>query len=82
LTPYDCGAYGRFAIPCYIVDRESGFDWGAANPSSTARGPYQMLDIHGRPWPIRSEADKLEHHRIAAHLWAGGAGSSHWALTR
>ena len=82
MTPYDCGAYGRFAIPCYIVDRESGFDWGAANPSSTARGPYQMLDIHGRPWPIRSEADKLEHHRIAAHLWAGGAGSSHWALTR
>jgi hypothetical protein len=79
LTPYDCGAIGRFAVPCWIIMRESRGRWGAANTASTAVGPYQMLDLHGRPWPIRSAADRLAHHRIAAHLWAGGAGCSHWS---
>jgi hypothetical protein len=81
LTPYDCGAAGRFAVPCPIVFRESRYSWTAANPASSAVGPYQLLDMHGRPWPIRSRADRLEHHRIAARLWDGGAGASHWALT-
>lgn len=81
LTPYDCGAIGRFAVPCPIIYRESGGYWHAKNPASSAAGPYQLLDIHGRPWPIVSGADKLAHHRIAAHLWNGGAGASHWALT-
>lgn len=70
LTPYRCGGgkYAYWAIPCYVIACESGFSWGAANGSSTAVGPYQILDFHGRPWPVRSFADKLAHHRIAAHL--------------
>jgi hypothetical protein len=77
LTPYNCGSAGRFAVPCGIVSCESGFSWSAYN-SSGAAGPYQEMAMHGRPWPVRSLADQLEHHRIAARLWAGGAGASHW----
>jgi len=79
LTPYDCGHHGRFAIPCGIVDRESRFSWGAYNSSSGARGPYQFLGWNV-PWPVRSAADRLAHHRMAAKLWAGGFGSSHWGF--
>lgn len=76
LTPYDCGSNGSFAIPCYIVNCESRYSWSAANPSG-AVGPYQLLGW-GAPWPVRSQADKTAHHRIAAQLWSGGAGASHW----
>jgi hypothetical protein len=72
LTPY-----GQWAIPEYIVACESGGDWGAYNPSGAA-GPYQLMPVHGRPWPITSEADRIAHHRIAGNLWNGGAGASHW----
>jgi len=76
LTPYNCGSSGNWAIPCAIVACESGYSWSAYNPSG-ALGPYQLLG-KGAPWPVTSEADKIAHHRIAANLWAGGAGSSHW----
>jgi hypothetical protein len=71
LTPY-----GKWAIPEYIVMCESGGSWSAANPSG-AIGPYQLLN-KGAVWPVVTKADKLEHHRIASDLWAGGAGASHW----
>jgi hypothetical protein len=77
LTPYDCGSAGNFAIPCYIVECESRYDWGAYNPSGAA-GVYQIMPEHGRPWPADSEAARLEHHRIASELYAGGAGASNW----
>lgn len=77
LTPYDCGSAGRFAIPCGIVACESGFSWSAYNPSGAA-GVYQIMAMHGRPFPVRSAADRLRHHQIAANLWRGGAGASHW----
>jgi hypothetical protein len=76
LTPYNCGSMGRFAIPCYIIACESGGSWSAYNPSG-ARGPYQFLGWNV-PWPVRSEADKIAHHRMGARLWAGGSGASHW----
>lgn len=79
LTPYDCGRHGRFAIPCGIVARESRFSWGAYNYSSGARGPYQFLGWRV-PWPVRSAADRLAHHRMADRLWAGGAGAGHWGF--
>lgn len=41
--PENCGGY-RSAIPCYIVACESGGNYGAENPSSTAGGKYQILD--------------------------------------
>ena len=78
LTPYVC-ARGRYAIPCYILDCESyGGKWSALN-SIGAKGPYQFLGKdHLIPWPVRTAAHRLAHHRLAARLWAGGAGRSHW----
>lgn len=77
IAPYDCGSHGRFAVPCSIVARESRYSWGAYNSSSGALGPYQFLGWRV-PWPVRSAADRLAHHRMAARLWARGAGASHW----
>jgi hypothetical protein len=77
VAPYDCGAHGRFAVPCGIVWRESHYSWNAYNSASGALGPYQFLGWRV-PWPVRSTADRLAHHRMAARLWAGGAGASHW----
>jgi hypothetical protein len=43
VTPYPGG--GRYwAIPWYIVNCESSGDYNAQNPTSSARGAYQMLD--------------------------------------
>jgi hypothetical protein len=75
LTPYRC-SFGRSAIPCYVVMCESGGRWNAWNPSG-AIGPYQLLGW-GAPWPVRTRADRLAHHRIAARLWNGGRGASNW----
>lgn len=77
LTPYDCGRAGRFAIPCYIVACESGYSWAAYNPSGAA-GPYQIMPEWGRPWPATSRTARMTHHRIAARIWAGGAGARNW----
>lgn len=74
-TPYRCGN-SWWAIPCSIIACESGFSWGAANPSG-AVGPYQLLGW-GAPYPVTSRADKRAHHRIAASVWRGGAGRSNW----
>lgn len=70
------GGGGCWSIPAEIVACESGYSWSAANPSG-AIGPYQLLG-KGAVWPVRTVADKREHHRIAANLYAGGAGRSHW----
>lgn len=77
IAPYKCGSHGRFAVPCSIVERESHYSWSAYNASSGALGPYQFLGWRV-PWPVRSAADQIAHHRMAARLWAGGAGASHW----
>ncbi len=77
IAPYDCGSHGRFAVPCWIIARESRYSWDAYNSSSGARGPYQLLGWRV-PWPVRTAADRLAHHRMAARLWAHGAGASHW----
>lgn len=80
LTPYRCGGYGRFAVPCYIVACESGYSWAAYNPSGAA-GAYQIMPEHGRPWPVDSAEDKRAHHSIASDLWRGGAGASNWVCS-
>lgn len=68
LTPYRCqrGAYGTWAIPCYVIACESGFSWTAANPSG-AVGPYQLLGW-GAPYPARTFRQQVENHRIAHSL--------------
>lgn len=82
--------YGEYAIPNYIVQRESGGSYTARNPSSTAGGAYQQLDstfhaVGGANYPgshDAAQAPPWEQHKTAARLWAGGSGSGHWALTR
>lgn len=75
-TPYSC-SFGHSAIPCYIVICESGGDWTAANPSG-AVGRYEFLGKN-IVWPVRTEADKAAHDRLASRLWAGGSGASNWS---
>lgn len=77
--------YGRWAIPEYIVMRESGGNRCAQNPSSTAGGYYQFLTSTWRAYGGRGSAacaPDWEQHEVAARAWDGGRGSSHWALTR
>lgn len=62
---------GCWVIPAWCVSNESGERWTAHNPTSPARGPYQLLS-HGEPWPVTTRAQALEHHRIAAALYAAG----------
>lgn len=81
--------YGKWAIPEYIVMRESRGDFCAANPQSTAGGAYQFLDsswqaFGGTMYPRRHPAacaPAWEQHEVAARAWDGGNGASHWALT-
>lgn len=75
LTPFPGPGGTRWAVPYYIVACESHGNWNAANPSG-AIGPYQLLG-HGAPWPVRTEADRLAHHRIARALYLS-YGSSPW----
>lgn len=82
--------HGKWAIPEYIVMRESGGNRCAMNPTSTAGGYYQFIDstwtgyggtAYARSHPAACAPD-WEQHEVAARAWAGGSGSSHWALTR
>lgn len=83
--------YGPWAIPQYIVMRESHGNLCARNPKSTAGGFYQFLDgtwysyggrnYGGDDHPAAC-APAWHQHIVAARAWNGGAGSSHWALTR
>jgi hypothetical protein len=74
-NPHPQGA-GCWVIPSSIVSCESGGSWNAANPSG-AVGPYQLLGW-GAPFPVRSQAQAMQHHAIATRVWAGGSGRSNW----
>lgn len=78
VTPFRCqhGSYGTWAVPCYIIECESGFSWTAYNPSG-ARGPYQLLGW-GAPYPARTFRQQVANHEIAARVYAGGSGRSNW----
>lgn len=60
---------GCWEIPVACVMAESGGSWTAENPSSPARGPYQLLG-HGEPWPVTTYKQAMAHHRIAEDLRA------------
>lgn len=62
---------GCWVIPASCVRAESGESWAAHNPTSPARGAYQLLG-HGEPWPVDSREDALEHHAIAEGLYGDG----------
>jgi peptidoglycan hydrolase CwlO-like protein len=75
------GPGGPWAIPWPIVQCESG---GTNTPPNyaTASGYYQMLDSTwrglGGSTPHAYQASKAEQDRLAARLWAGGAGARNW----
>jgi hypothetical protein len=84
---------GTCVLPDYICRRESGGNPNAVNPTGCGgRGCYGKYQFDPRTWDAAasragrpdlvgnaagaSEADQDE---VAAHLWNGGAGCSHWA---
>jgi septal ring factor EnvC (AmiA/AmiB activator) len=75
------GPGGPWAIPWPIVECESGGQNLPPN-SATASGYYQMLDSTwhglGGSTPHAYQASKAEQDRLAAKLWAGGAGAHNW----
>jgi peptidoglycan hydrolase CwlO-like protein len=75
------GPGGPWAIPWPIVECESGGQNLPPN-AATASGYYQMLDSTwhglGGSTPHAYQASKAEQDRLAARLWAGGAGAHNW----
>jgi hypothetical protein len=75
------GPGGPWAIPWPVVQCESG---GQNLPPNyaTASGYYQILDSTwaglGGSTHSAYQASKAEQDRLAARLWAGGAGASNW----
>jgi Transglycosylase-like domain len=72
---------GPWAIPWPIVQCESGGQNLPPN-SAGASGYYQMLPSTwkglGGSTPAAYQASKAEQDRLAAALWAGGAGAHNW----
>ena len=75
------GPGGPWAIPWPIVQCESGGQNLPPN-SAGASGYYQMLPATwkglGGSTPHAYLASKAEQDRLAAALWAGGAGARNW----
>jgi peptidoglycan hydrolase CwlO-like protein len=75
------GPGGPWAIPWPIVQCESGGQNLPPN-SAGASGYYQMLPSTwrglGGSTPQAYQASKAEQDRLAARLWAGGAGAHNW----
>jgi len=83
---------GNCALPGYICQRESGFNPQAVNPTGcSGRGCYGKYQFDPRTWDsvVRQMGrndlvgnympDEGTQDAVASHLWAGGAGCSHWA---
>ena len=75
------GPGGPWSIPWPIVECESGGQNLPPN-SASASGYYQMLDSTwhglGGSTPHAYQASKAEQDRLAARLWASGAGAHNW----
>ena len=73
-APGTCSETGIFLA-------ESGGDWRAQNPTSSASGGYQFIDStwagHGGYARAKDAPPHVQRERFLA-LWADGAGASHW----
>lgn len=72
---------GGYAIPYDIVMCESGGDYSAENPTSSASGAYQITDGTWNGYGGYSHASDAPPHiqdERAAQIWDGGAGRSNW----
>lgn len=78
--PYACGGGTRSAIPCSIMWCESGGSYTAQNPTSTARGKYQMIDSTYAEWCVTCDWSRLDQDRAAYNLYVA-AGGSPWVCT-
>jgi len=70
-----------WAIPTYLVMRESGGDYSARNPSG-ACGAYQVIPSTWNGYGGYSsacDAPSSVQDKFAGQLWDGGAGCSHWS---
>ena len=75
---------GTYAIPTYIVMRESGGNYKAENPTSTASGAYQFVDGTWDNYGGYHHASDAPPHiqdQKAAQVWDGGRGWRHWKTT-
>lgn len=80
-TQYGSGSGCDYAIPCAIVMCESGGNYDAENPTSSASGAYQIIDGtwggYGG-YSHASDAPPALQDERAAQIYAGGAGRGNW----
>lgn len=72
---------GGWAIPGYIVQCESGGNWGAVNSSSGAGGAYQIMPSTWQAYGgsgLPENASPAEQSAIARKIW-NSAGPSAWS---
>lgn len=76
------GRCGGDLPPCWVMNRESGGNIRAQNPTSTASGKWQFLDStwggYGGYASAYLAPESVQDAKARA-LWAGGAGCSHWS---
>ncbi len=75
------GRCGGNLPPCCLMNRESGGNITAQNPTSSASGKWQVISSTWNGYmgyPSAASAPEWVQDQFAAQLWAGGAGSSHW----
>jgi Transglycosylase-like domain len=78
------GRCGGDLPPCSVMQRESGGNIRAENPSSSASGKWQFIDGTWNGYGGYSHAadapEEVQDAKARA-LWAGGAGCGHWTQT-
>lgn len=80
-APRAGGPSGGWAIPEHIVMCESGGNYRAENPTSSASGAYQIIDSSWNNYggySHASDAPPSVQDERAAQIWAGGASRHNW----